>query len=321
MQYFFSKQEAINLLVVLGHTAAGKTRFAAHLAAAMDGEIISADSRQVYREMDIGTGKDLQDYTVGADKIPYHLINIVEPGTEYNVYEYQKDFLNAFELIHSQNRIPVLCGGTGMYIEAVLKGYTLIQVPLNPELRERMGKMNHEELTELLYSYKTPHNITDTEHRKRLLRAIEIADYYQNNPEKMEEYPNLRYLIFGISYDWESRRKRITARLRERLEAGMVEETKLLLEKGIPEEKLVYYGLEYKYLTWYLAGKLSYDEMFSQLNTAIHQFAKRQMTWFRKMERNGFPIHWLNGDLSLEEKLSAAIMAINRFKNGKGSSA
>ena len=305
-----------NLVCVTGHTAAGKTAFAAHLADVINGEIISADSRQIYRHMDKGTGKDYQDYIVNGRKIPYHLIDIADPGYEYNVFEYQKDFITSFQDIRSRDRIPVLCGGTGMYIEAVLKGYSLIQVPPNQELRQKLSNLSQEELISILRSYKTLHNITDTEQRKRLVRAIEIAEHYQEHPEINTTYPELHYIIFGIRFDRDSRRERITARLKERLKGGMIEETQTLMDMGISEEKLVYYGLEYKYLAWYLNGRLSYDEMFLQLNTAIHQFAKRQMTWFRKMEREGMTIHWLDGYLPLEEKLRISVELLNNFQPG-----
>ncbi len=292
-----------NLICILGHTAAGKTAFAAHLASHLNGEIISADSRQVYRHMNIGTGKDLEDYIVEGETVPYHLINIVNPGNEYNVYEYQKDFLKVFSDIQKREKMPLLCGGTGMYIEAVLKAYKLIDVPPNPSLKEELNSWSHNKLIEKLRSYKIPHNTTDTESKKRLIRAIEIEEYYALNPELDKDYPELQPIILGIKYDRESRRKRITERLRNRLKEGMIEETEFLLESGVKEEKLVYYGLEYKYLTWYIRGELSYEEMFRQLNTAIHQFAKRQMTWFRGMERRGFTIHWLDGNMPLDKKL------------------
>lgn len=303
-------QKRHNLLCILGHTAGGKTAFAASLAKHINGEIISADSRQVYRHMNIGTGKDLSDYVVGDKKIKYHLIDIVEPGYEYNVFEYQKDFLKVYKDIRQRNKIPVLCGGTGLYIEAVLKGYKLIQVPPNPEYRKYLSSYSDHDLVEKLKSYKKLHNTTDSENRKRLIRALEIEMYYSENPDLTSDYPELDYLLIGIKYDRESRRKRITGRLHQRLEAGMVEETEKLIKMGISEEKLVYYGLEYKYLAWYLNKKISYNEMVEKLNIAIHQFAKRQMTWFRKMERSGFNIHWLDGNLPIEQKIQQSLELI-----------
>lgn len=302
------------LVGIIGHTAAGKTGLAANLAAKLDGEVISADSRQVYRQMDIGTGKDFQDYKIDERTIPSHLIDITDPGYEYNVYEYQKDFLNVFNDLLKRGKLPVLCGGTGMYIEAVLKGYQLINVPHNTELRKSLESESNENLIKLLRSFKIPHNITDTESRKRLIRAIEIASFYEENEEPEDTFPEFNYLLIGVKFDRESRRKRITERLKQRLEAGMIEETKNLLDSGIPAEKLIYYGLEYKYLTLYLTGKLSYDDMFRLLNTAIHQYAKRQMTWFRKMERDGFQIHWLDGHMSPEDKISTCLMLYENFK-------
>ncbi len=302
-----SRQNILNLVCVLGHTAGGKTAFAAALARRINGEIISADSRQVYKHMNIGTGKDLSDYIVDNVSVKHHLIDIVEPGYEYNVFEYQKDFLAVFKDIRQRNRIAVLCGGTGLYIEAVLRGYKLIRVPPDPEYRKYLNSFSDDELVEKLEEYKNLHNTTDTENRKRLIRALEIEHYYSENPGLSDDYPELNYLLIGIKYDRESRRKRITERLHLRLKSGMIEETENLINKGIPEEKLIYYGLEYKYLAWYLGGKISYDEMVEKLNTAIHQFAKRQMTWFRRMERNGFRIHWLDGHLPLETKIQKSL--------------
>ncbi|MFW5645219.1 MAG: tRNA (adenosine(37)-N6)-dimethylallyltransferase MiaA [Bacteroidota bacterium] len=299
-----------NLICILGHTAGGKTAFAAHLAHKLDGEIISADSRQVYRHMNIGTGKDLEDYIVAGRTIPCHLIDIADPGYEYNVFEYQKDFLQVFHAIRNRGKIPVLCGGTGLYIEAVLKAYKLINVPHDTELRERLKTKDHDELVERLKSFKTLHNVTDTENRKRLIRAIEIEEYYVKNPDLHTDYPEINSTILGIKFDRESRRKRITERLLKRLTEGMIEEVEGLLEKGLPEEKLLYYGLEYKFISLYIKGRLSYNEMVSKLNTAIHQFAKRQMTWFRGMERRGFNIHWIDGHLPLEEKIKRGLEVI-----------
>jgi len=295
--------EKINLICILGPTASGKTAFAANLANTLGGEIISADSRQVYRGMDIGTGKDYEDYRVGDVSVPYHLIDIVDAGEEYNVFQYQKDFNRVFNEIQTRGRIPVLCGGTGMYIEAVLKAYKLLKVPLNEDLRRILENQSIENLNERLKSYKNPHNTTDLIIRKRIIRAIEIEEYLQANPSSPEIIPVMNPIVFGIEIDRELRRERITQRLNERLANGMIEEVKSLMESGISAEKLEYYGLEYKFLSRYVEGKISYDEMFNSLNTAIHQFAKRQMTWFRKMEKEGTKIHWIDAKLSLEDKL------------------
>lgn len=293
-----------DLITILGPTASGKTPFAAALAAELNTEIISADSRQIYRAMDLGTGKDLVDYTVDGRQIPYHLIDIVEPGYKYNVFEYQRDFLKAYEAIKQKGRLPVLCGGTGMYLESVLKGYKLMPVPENPELRTRLADKSLDELTKMLQRYKTLHNSTDVDTVKRAIRAIEIEEYYAAHPVDEREFPQLNSLIIGVNIDRELRREKITRRLKQRLEDGMVDEVKRLLAQGIPAEDLIYYGLEYKYLTLYAIGELSYEEMFSQLEIAIHQFAKRQMTWFRGMERRGFTIHWIDATLPMEEKIA-----------------
>jgi tRNA dimethylallyltransferase len=296
-----------NLITILGHTAGGKTRFAACLADSIGGELVSADSRQVYRRMSLGTGKDYGDYVVEDRQVPYHLVDILEPGSEYNVYEFQKDFLRIFHEIQERDRPSVLCGGSGLYIEAVLKGYRLIRVPANNELRKQLESKSMEELGGILASFKKPHNVTDTGNRKRLLRALEIEHYYRENPAYDDDYPEIRPLILGINYDRDARRKRISRRLSDRLKEGMVEEVEGLLGEGIPPEKLIYYGLEYKYITEYLQGNTDYEGMVSGLETAIHQFAKRQMTWFRGMERRGFKIYWIDGHLPLEEKLELAL--------------
>lgn len=293
-----------DLIAILGPTASGKTPFAAALAAALNTEIISADSRQIYRGMDLGTGKDLADYTVDGKKIPYHLIDIAEPGYKYNVFEYQRDFLTAYECIKQKGSLPVVCGGTGMYLESVLKGYRLMPVPENQELREQLADQSLEELTRCLQQYKSLHNSTDVDTVKRAIRAIEIEEYYKTNPVAEREFPTLNSLIIGVDIDRELRREKITRRLRQRLDEGMVDEVRQLLATGIPAEDLIYYGLEYKYLTLYAIGQLTYDEMFVGLETAIHQFAKRQMTWFRGMERRGFTIQWVNASLPMEEKIA-----------------
>jgi len=299
-----------NLVTVLGHTAAGKTRFAACLADRMGGEVISADSRQVYRRMDLGTGKDYLDYRVEDREVAVHLIDIQEPGYEYNVYEFQKDFLRIYDEINSRNNMPVLCGGSGLYIEAVLQGYRLIRVPANATLREELEKKSLEELVSMLASFRNLHNTTDTGNRKRLLRAVEIEMYYRDHPELDDDYPELNSLILGIRFDRETRRERISQRLKERIEAGMIGEVEALLAEGVPPVKLIYYGLEYKYIAEHLLGQSSLEEMTSGLETAIHRFAKRQMTWFRRMERNGMKIYWLDGELPIEEKLETALSLI-----------
>ena len=300
-----------DLITILGPTASGKTPLATALAHKLGTEIISGDSRQVYRRMDLGTGKDLDDYTVGGEQVPYHLIDIVEPGYKYNVFEYQRDFLQAYQEITQKGKLPVLCGGTGMYIESVLKGYRLLPVPENPELRASLEGKSLEELTTILEGYKKLHNSTDVDTAKRAIRAIEIEEYYKQQPPEYREFPSLKSLIIGVDIDRELRREKITRRLKQRLDEGMVDEVKGLLAEGIPAENLIYYGLEYKFLTQHVIGELTFDEMFHQLETAIHQFAKRQMTWFRGMERRGFHIHWLDATLSMEEKVNKIINIIS----------
>ena len=299
---------ARRMITILGPTASGKTDLAAHLAARLNAEIISADSRQVYRGMDIGTGKDLADYVVDGHVIPYHLIDICEPGTKYNLFRYQQDFLDCYEDIRSRGALPILCGGTGLYIEAVLKGYSLSPVPQNPELRKALEEKSLEELTAMLVELKKKnhsvmHNRTDVDSCQRAIRAIEIETYNLTKPTKERQCPPIESLIIGVDIDREARRKKITNRLKARLEEGMVGEIEGLLKQGIPAEDLIYYGLEYKFVTEYLIGKLSYNEMFRQLEIAIHQFAKRQMTWFRGMERRGFTIHWVNAAQKMEDKV------------------
>lgn len=301
------------MITILGPTASGKTTLAAHLAAAADGEIISADSRQVYRRMDIGTGKDLGDYTVGGRHIPYHLIDIAEPGTRYNLFRYQRDFCRAYEDIVARGRRPILCGGTGLYIEAVLKGYSLAAVPENKELRTRLEGKTLDELTVMLAELKRRnggkmHNTTDVDTAKRAIRAIEIETYVETHPDAgFEDMPQTDSIIIGVDIDREERRRRITARLRQRLDEGMADEIRALLDGGVSADDLIYYGLEYKYVTEYVIGRTGYDEMFNRLEIAIHQFAKRQMTWFRGMERRGLAIHWLDAMLPTEEKVAEII--------------
>ena len=312
------------MITILGPTASGKTPLAAALAAEIGGEIISADSRQVYRRMDIGTGKDLADYTVHGSgsivqgssltinqkpiTIPYHLIDICEPGTKYNLFQYQQDFFDAYQDIIGRGVTPILCGGTGLYIEAVLKGYQLSPVPQNPELRARLEGKTLDELTQMLVELKqqngsTMHNKTDVDSCQRAIRAIEIEEFNLHTPTPKRELPPIDSLIIGVNIDREARREKITRRLKARLEEGMIDEVKGLLAEGIPAEDLIYYGLEYKFVTEYLVGKLTYDEMFRQLEIAIHQFAKRQMTWFRGMERRGFTIHWIDALQPMDEKV------------------
>lgn len=296
-----------DLITILGPTASGKTTFAANLAARLDSEIISGDSRQVYRRMDIGTGKDLADYEVDGKKIPYHLIDIAEPGYKYNVFEFQRDFLNAYQDISERGKTPILCGGTGLYIESVLKGYKLLPVPENKELRERLQNYSLTELTEMLKSYKTLHNTTDVDTVKRAIRAIEIEEYYQSQPKDVSAFPQINSVIIGVDIDREERRRKISARLRSRLDEGMVDEVRAILDSGVSPEDMIYYGLEYKYLTNYIIGNLTYEQMVGELEIAIHQFAKRQMTWFRGMERRGLKINWMDASMPMQEKIDWAM--------------
>ena len=312
------------MITILGPTASGKTPVAARLAVEIGGEVISADSRQVYRRMDIGTGKDLEDYTVSQrdgsfvtspmsqknrpSVIPYHLIDIREPGTKYNLFEFQQDFFDAYQDIRGRGKVPILCGGTGLYIEAVLKGYHLSPVPQNQELRNRLEGKSLAELTQMLTELKQKtgsnmHNTTDVDSCQRAIRAIEIETYNIEHPTPRRELPPVDSIIIGIDIDRELRREKITRRLKARLDEGMVDEVKALLEEGISPDDLIYYGLEYKFVTEYLMGQTSYEEMFTRLEIAIHQFAKRQMTWFRGMERRGFKINWIDATLPMEEKI------------------
>ena len=297
MKYMF------DLITILGPTASGKTSLAVALAADLNTEIISADSRQIYKRMDIGTGKDLEEYKYEDKEIPYHLIDICEPGYKYNLYEYQRDFNVVFQDLRTREKFPILCGGTGLYIETVLKGYSMPQVPENKELREKLKDKTLTELTSILKTYKTLHNTTDVDSCKRAVRAIEIAEFYRNQqPEERKNKP-LNSFIVGVDIEREARRRKISERLQMRLNSGMVDEVRALLKEGISPDDLIYYGLEYKYLTEYLIGRLSYVEMVSKLEIAIHQCAKRQMTWFRGMERRGFSIFWLDAFLPLDEKI------------------
>lgn len=292
------------LITIIGPTASGKTTLAAHLAAEIDGEIISGDSRQIYRHMDLGTGKDLADYKVDGKEVPYHLIDIADPGYKYNVFEFQRDFLKAYDSIVARGKQPILCGGTGLYVESILKGYRLQPVSENKELRASLEGKSLEELTEILKGYKQLHNTTDVDTAKRAIRAIEIEEYYKTHEfDELLAFPKMESVVIGVDIDRESRRRRISERLKSRLDEGMVDEIKRLLEMGVAPDDLIYYGLEYKYLTNYVIGKMSYEEMFAELEIAIHQFAKRQMTWFRGMERRGFKINWIDFNQPICEKL------------------
>ena len=292
-----------NLVTILGPTACGKTTLAVALANRLQTAVISADSRQVYRSMDLGTGKDLEEYIVDGREVPYHLIDIVDAGYKYNVFEYQRDFLNVYGDLRGKGQLPVLCGGTGMYLESVLRGYRLVEVPENKELRDSLADKSLDELTEILRGYKQLHNTTDVDTCKRAIRAIEIEEYYRTNEVATREFPEIKSLTIGLDVSRELRRERISRRLRERLEQGMVDEVRRILNSGVAPEDLIYYGLEYKYLTMYVIGQLTYDEMVNQLEIAIHQFAKRQMTYFRGMERRGVPIHWIDAELPTEDKV------------------
>ena len=307
------------MITILGPTASGKTSVAAALALRTGGEIISADSRQVYRRMDIGTGKDLADYTIGDVRIPYHLIDIAEPGTKYNLFQYQQDFHQAYDLIRSRGKLPILCGGTGLYIEAVLGGYSLSPVPQNQALRDGLEGKSLEELTRMLAELKRQngsnmHNRTDVDTAQRAIRAIEIETYNLEHPTPERQMPPVDSLVIGINIDRELRREKITRRLKARLDEGMCDEIQGLIDGGVNPEDLIYYGLEYKFITEYVIGRTSYDEMFRQLEIAIHQFAKRQMTWFRGMERRGYTIHWIDAAKSMDEKVDAIEALMNQMQ-------
>lgn len=299
-----------DIITLLGPTASGKTRLAARLACLLDAEIVSADSRQVYRRMDLGTGKDLDDYVVDGRPVPYHLIDIADPGTHYNVFRYQQDFLEAWQAIRGRGRKVILCGGSGLYLESILRGYQLSPVEQNAGLRERLAGKSLEELTGILRSYKTLHNTTDVDTPARAIRAIEIAEWNARHPVPPRPFPRLQSLTLGINVDRETRRRRISERLVARMDAGMLDEVKRLLDDGISPDDLIYYGLEYKYLTLCATGQLSCGEMMRQLEIAIHQFAKRQMTWFRGMERRGIPIRWVeppSAEAGLDEWWNAVL--------------
>lgn len=290
------------MLVILGPTASGKTALAAQLAYELDAEVISADSRQVYRGMDIGTGKDYEDYLVKGKRIPIHLIDIIEPGYEYNVFEYQQDFIKVYHDIIGREKTPILCGGSGMYLEAILKGYDLKMIESDPALKESLKLKTDEELKNMLLSLRAPHNTTDLNDRKRVIKAIEIAAISDRDKKHQDELPALNPILFGIRFERETLRNRITDRLKNRLQNGMIEEVQALLDKGLTPDQLKFYGLEYRFITMFLKKELDYQKMLTLLNTAIHQFAKRQMTWFRRMERNGFKINWIDGRLDPEKK-------------------
>lgn len=297
------KSSKYDLLVITGPTASGKTSLAAEVALRINGEIISADSRQVYRKMNLGTGKDYNDYIAGGKRIPYHLIDIADPGYKYNVFEYQSDFIKVLDDLRSRNVFPVVCGGSGMYIDSVVSGYKMIEVPPDSVFRSSLEEKSLAELTEILSSYKKLHNKTDIDTKKRAIRAIEIERYINDNKEIQTQFPEIKALIVGVLFSREKRRERISARLKQRMEEGMENEVRQLLEKGADPETLIYYGLEYKYITLYITGKLSYSEMYKSLEIEIHRFAKRQMTWFRGMERRGIKIQWIDGELPMEDKV------------------
>ena len=297
------KSSRYDSLVVTGPTASGKTSLAAALALKLKGEIISADSRQIYRQMNLGTGKDYTDYLAEGRQIPYHLIDIADPGNKYSVFEYQQDFIKVLGDLRSRNIFPVVCGGSGMYIDSVISGYKMIEVPPDPEFRASLEKKSLKELVVILSSYKKLHNKTDVDTKKRAIRAIEIERYTGTRKQNLNDFPVIKPLITGVLFSREKRRERISDRLKSRLEEGMVDEVRQLLMQGVDPETLIYYGLEYKYITLCITGKISYEEMYSSLETAIHQFAKRQMTWFRGMERKGIKIHWIDGELPMNKKV------------------
>ncbi|MFT3740067.1 MAG: tRNA (adenosine(37)-N6)-dimethylallyltransferase MiaA [Breznakibacter sp.] len=292
-----------NLVAIVGPTASGKTKLAANLAYRIGGEVICADSRQVYKGMDIGTGKDYADYVVQGQVVRSHLMDLVTPGYKYNVYEYQADFYKTFADVAHAGGFPVMCGGSGLYIEAVLGQYKLINVPVNPELRQSLEGKSLAELAQILSGYRKLHNKTDTDTIPRAIRSIEIEEFNAHHQLPDITLPEVRPLVVGVGIDTDSRRARITKRLKERLDEGMVDEVKALLDQGVTPDELIYYGLEYKYLTLYVTGTISYNQMFDELNIAIHQFAKRQMTWFRRMERNGFRIHWVSAFDPMDERV------------------
>lgn len=306
--------KGIPLVTILGPTASGKTSFATHLAHKLRGEIISADSRQVYRQMDIGTGKDLSEYVIDNTAIPYHLIDIRDAGDKYTLYNYQHDFHDAYKDIIARQKTPILCGGTGLYIESVLKGYNLPHVPPKPSLRKALHNKTLVELADILSQYKALHNTTDIDTKRRAIRAIEIADFQSRHLNSKPEYSPISSIILGIDIERATRRENITQRLKKRLHEGLVEEIEQLLMQGVTAEQLMYYGLEYKFVTLYVQNKITFVQMFSELEIAIHQFAKRQMTWFRGMERRGFRINWIDYFLSMHEKIEKAMGIIAKSR-------
>ena len=310
---FALSMQNFDLITILGPTACGKTKLAVALADRIGGEILSADSRQVYRGMDIGTGKDLADYEINGHHIPYHLIDIAEPGSKYNVYEFQGDFLKAYKDVVDRGVQPIMCGGTGLYLESVLRGYRLIPVSENPELRKSLEGKTLAELTEILKGYKTLHNTTDVDTCKRAIRAIEIEECYRNTPVEVGAFPTLRSLNIGVDISRDMRRELISSRLEKRLQEGMIDEIKGLLERGIPADDLIYYGLEYKYVTLYVTGQLEYKYLLQELEVAIHQFAKRQMTWFRGMERRGIHIEWIPFEWSTDDKVNRIVELMQKL--------
>jgi tRNA dimethylallyltransferase len=296
-------ESAYDLLLITGPTASGKTALAASVAKRIGGEIISADSRQVYRGMDLGTGKDYDDYLVDGTRIPCHLIDIADPGYKYNVFEYQRDFNKVYSDLRKRKVFPVVCGGSGMYADSIITGYKMFEVPPDSGLRIELEKKSMDELREILSTYKSLHNTTDIDSKKRIIRAIEIEHSSKNKASNHSVFPRVKALIAGVRFDRDTRRRRISERLGQRLDTGMIDEVKQLIESGVDPETLIYYGLEYKFITLFLTGKISGDEMLKDLEIAIHQFAKRQMTWFRGMERRGITIHWIEGELPMEEKV------------------
>jgi len=303
-----------NLITILGVTATGKTKLAVELASMINGEIISGDSRQVYKDMNMGTGKDIEEYSFNGISIPYHLIDIVNPGYEYNVYEFYRDFHNAYDDIVSREKMPIMCGGSGLYLDAIISEYKFNKVPINEFLRKNLGEFSDEELSKKLESFGPLHNVSDTSDRHRMIRAIEIAEFERKNTQIEEKRKPINSINFGIRFDRDTIRRRITDRLNDRLENGMIEEVKNLLESGLTPDQLIFYGLEYKYLTMYITGQMEYDEMYSRLNTAIHQYAKKQMTWYRKMERKGVKIHWIDGKINLDNKITVVLGMLRKYQ-------
>lgn len=303
-----------HLITILGATATGKTRLAVELANLVDGEIISADSRQVYKGMDIGTGKDIEEYSFGGMKIPYHLIDIVEPGYEFNVYEFHREFHAAYSDIVSRGKMPIMCGGSGLYLDAVISGYKFNKVPLNEFLRRNLDELTDEELVRKLKTYGPLHNITDTQDRNRLVRAIEIAEFERKNKDVADDLPIIDSINFGIRFERETIRRKVTERLEYRLENGLIEEVRGLLESGLKPDQLIFYGLEYKFVTMLVTNLIEYSEMFTLLNTAIHQYAKKQITWYRKMEKKGVKIHWIDGNINLDNKLTVILGILRNYQ-------